>query len=162
MSTDNRISAQINAKVKEQVLTKIDEIGALLPFLINLTPEDRRKIAHIATERGAMDEAFARQMTTHSEFVPNYVDVEELGRDRSLRSDLLDIQAKVDALQEKLDDTTQAVGSDVYQAYLAYYANVQQAAKRGVAAAGTVLADLKRFFTRGGGNNSTPPANPQS
>ncbi len=42
-------------------MAKFDEIEALLPFLVNLTVDDRRRIPHIATERGAMDVAFARQ-----------------------------------------------------------------------------------------------------
>lgn len=156
MSTDNRISAQIDPQVKQQILTKINEIEALLPFLISLTPDDRRKIPHIATERGAMDEAFIRHMSARPDLVPNFVDVAELARDRALRSDLLDMLARVDALQEKLYHTAQAVGSDIYQAYLAFYSNVQQAAKRGVAGAGTILDDLKRFFPRSGRAASAP------
>jgi len=160
MSTDNRISAEINPKVKQEILAKIGEIEALLPFLISLTPEDRRKIPHIATERGAMDDAFARQMATYPDLVPNFVDTAELARDRVLRSDLLDVLARVDALQEKLQDTVQAVGSDIYQAFLAFYANVQQAAKRGLTSAGTILNDLKRFFPRSGRASSAPATPP--
>ncbi|MDD5037562.1 MAG: hypothetical protein PHE55_22775 [Methylococcaceae bacterium] len=159
MSNDNRISAELNDDVKQQIFTKISEIEGLLPFLFNLTPEDRRKIPHIATERGAMDEDFARQMAAHPELLPNFVDAAELERDRALRSALLDVQARLDALQKKLSDTTQAVGSDIYQAYLAYYANVQQAAKRGVSAASAILADLRRFFPRSA-RTPVPPETP--
>ena len=47
---------------------------------------------------------------------------------------------------------------DTYLAYLSFYKNVKQAAKRNVPGANTVLDNLKRFFPRGGGTPRPPPA----
>ena len=155
MPLDNRVSAEITAAVKAQILTKITEIRDLLPFLLNLTADERRSIPSMSTARGAMDDAFAQQIAAHPELVPTYVDTTDLPKDRALRLDLLELSARVGELAEGLADTAQAAGSDVYMAFMSFYANVQQAARRGVAGADAILTDLQRFIPRGPRN---PPA----
>lgn len=91
MSNDNRISAEITDTVKARVLAKFQEIKDLLPFLINLTPDEKRGILTISTERGAVDETFATEMCAHPELIPDYVDTAEIIRDRELRGGLLEI-----------------------------------------------------------------------
>jgi hypothetical protein len=49
---------------------------------------------------------------------------------------------------------------DTYLAYLSFYNNVKQGAKRNVPGANTVLDNLKRFFPRGGGSPPAPPTPP--
>jgi hypothetical protein len=149
MANDNLISAEITDEVKTQIRTKLQEIRDLLPFLINLTADERRRIPNISTERGAMDETFATQMANHPDLVPSYVDMDELGRDRRLRSDLLELFSDAGTLCEGLQDTAHTAGNDIFLGYLSYYNNVKQAAKRGVAGADTLKADLSRFFPRG-------------
>ncbi|MES2660583.1 MAG: hypothetical protein V4689_18300 [Verrucomicrobiota bacterium] len=148
MSNDNRISAEITDAVKTQVLTKFQEIKDLLPFLINLSPEEKRGIVTISTERGAMDEAFTSEMGAHPDLVPAYVDATELARDRELRGDLLEILQRSREICDALEDTAHVAGSDVLLGYLSFYNNVQQAAKRGVNGAKTLLDNLSRFFPR--------------
>jgi hypothetical protein len=41
MPNDNRISAEVAPADKTAILTKITEINTLLPFLINLTKDER-------------------------------------------------------------------------------------------------------------------------
>src|SRR5205085_1014025 len=89
MSTDNRISAELADAAKEQILAKIAEIRALLPFLINLMPEERKRIPTIGTERTGMVGAFTASMGMHSELIPSYVNMAEVTKDRDLREALL-------------------------------------------------------------------------
>ncbi len=91
MSTDDRISAKITDGVKIQVLTKIQEIKDLLPFLINLTREEKQRIPTIGTELGGMDEAFTSEMSAQPELAPSYVDRAEMASDRELRGEVLKI-----------------------------------------------------------------------
>ena len=146
MPNDNRLSAEISDTVKAEVLAKFQEIKALLPFLINLSAEEKRAMATISTERGAMDETFHREMTAHPDLVPSYVDSAELARDRELRLDLLEILQAAREVTDTLEDTAHAAGSDVLLAYLAFYSNAKQAAKRGVPGTGTLTDNLARFF----------------
>jgi hypothetical protein len=159
MPSDNRISAEIAPLAKTQILTKINEIQALLPFVVNLTPAERKRIPDIGTERSGMVAAFIAAMTAHPELVPSYVDMAELARDQTLRDDLLEIYLALLELTESVGDTLKLAGADMYVAFLSFYANVQQAAKRNVPGADTIYNDLKRFFPRG--RPATPaPAGP--
>jgi hypothetical protein len=56
---DNLISATLSAADKAAILTKINEIKALLPFLINLTVEEKSSLPKMSTFRDGMDAAFA-------------------------------------------------------------------------------------------------------
>ena len=160
MPDDNRISAEITADVKQQILTKLGEISALLPFLINLAADERKRIPNISTARGAMDETFSQQIAAHPDLVPNYVDTADLAHDRALRAALLELGTRLDELAVSLSDTAQAAGSDIYMAYLAFYNSVQQAAHRGVSGADAVLADLQRFIPRGPRKPAAPAPQP--
>ncbi len=148
MSNDSRISQEITDTVKAQILTKFQEIKDLLPFLITLTPEEKRGIITISTERGAMDEAFVSEMTAHPDLIPAYVDAVELARDRELRADLLELLQRSRELCDSLEDTAHVAGSDVLLGYLSFYNSVQQAAKRGVGGSKALLDNLSRFFPR--------------
>lgn len=157
---DNRISAILSAADKTAILNKLTEIEALLPFLINLTAEEKSSLPKMSTIRDGMDEAFSQEMAAHPEMVPAYTDMAELALDRALRTALRDLLQQASALCEGIEDTMTAAGVDTYLAYLSFYNNVKQAAKRNVPGANTVLDNLKRFFPRGGGTPPPAPPNP--
>lgn len=157
---DNRISATLSPADKATALTKLGEIQALLPFLLNLTADEKSSLPKMSAIRDGMDETFAQEMTAHPELVPNFVDMTELSKDRALRSALRDLHQQMCALCEGIEDTLTAAGVDTYLAYLSFYNNVKQGAKRNVPGANTVLDNLKRFFPRGGGSAPTQPTPP--
>lgn len=157
---DNHISATLSAADKAAILTKLTEITALLPFLINLTAEEKSSLPKMSAIRDGMDEAFSQEMAAHPEMVPNFVDMTEVGKDRAIRTALRDLHQQMCALCEGLEDTLTAAGVDTYLAYLSFYNNVKQAAKRNVPGANTVLDNLKRFFPRGGTPPPPTPPNP--
>jgi hypothetical protein len=156
---DNRISAELTAPNKASILAKINEIKALLPFLLNLTVEEKSSLPKMATFRDGMDEAFSMEMMANPGLVPSFVNMTELGKDRALRSALRDIFQQLGPLCEGVDDTLTAAGVDTYLAYLSFYNNVKQAAKRNVPGANTIYDNLKRFFPRTG-TGATPPVTP--
>ena len=158
MADDNRISAEITAAVKAQVLQKITEIFNLLTMLINLTADQRRSIPNIRTQRAGMVPTFLQEMNAHHDLVPSYVSMTELAKDKQLFSDLEEIAARVFELFEALTDTSQAAASDMYLAFLAFYNNVKEAARRGVVGADAILAALRVFFARG--PQTTTPTTP--
>jgi hypothetical protein len=156
MPNDNKISATISAQDKTDILAAFGVIKAKLPFLINLTPTERRRMPTLGTGRGGMDETFAMEMSAHPELVPGFVDTAELALDRALWNGLAEFMACATEICEGIQDTHQAAGSDIYNAYLSFYQNVRQAAKRGVVGADSIYANLRRFFPSGGGGGPTP------
>ena len=96
----------------------------------------------------------------HRGTVGAFVDMPELAKDAALLTQLETIRSCANELCEGINDTHQAVDSDMYLAYLSFYINVKQAAKRAVVGADSVYANLRRFFQRGGGNTLPTPPTP--
>jgi hypothetical protein len=115
---------------------------------------------NISTVRGGMVDTFTIEMGLHADLIPTYVDMPELALDTTLFTQLDTINACANELCEGINDTHQAVGSDMYMAYLTFYNNVKQAAKRAVVGADAVFANLRRFFQRGSTPTPTPPVGP--
>ena len=56
MTNDNKISAGLTAQEMTDIMAAFDTIESKLPFLINLTMADKRRMPTIGTERGGMVE----------------------------------------------------------------------------------------------------------
>jgi len=157
MPSDNRISATILAVDKAAVLAAIATIRTKLPFLVNLTMDERQGLPKMADKTLAFDVKCAGYMTAHPELVPSFVNVVELAKDRSLVADLNDIARELAIAAEGIDDTIMLAGSEAYMADLSFYQNVRQASQRGVVGADAIYSDLKARFP---GNRSTPAPTP--
>lgn len=160
MTNDNKVSASISAQDKADILAAFNTIRTKLPFLINLTADGRRSTPAIATERGGMNTTFPTEMAAHADLVPSYVNMTEVNKDSALWDDLDEIEAAANGVCAAISDTKQAVGNDLLLAYLSFYNNVGQAAKRGVAGIQAVYDNLRRYFKRGSTTPTPPPANP--
>ena len=161
MPDDNRISAQLTDANKTTILQKVSEIRALLPFLINLTPDERQTLPKLGDKTLAFDEKSASYMEANPKLVPGFVEIAELEKDRALRNPLNDIVRELDSLTSAVDDTATLVGHEIYMAELAFYQNVRQAAKRGVSGAQTIYDDLKDRFPGSGATPAAPAATPK-
>jgi hypothetical protein len=156
MPNDNRISAVLAPADKTTALQKITDIRALLPFLLNLTVQERKELFKLGDKGLGFDAKCQTYMTNNSTLVPSYVTVAEVDKDRTLRLALLDIQREIASLLEAVDDTVMTLGSEILMADLSFYANVRQAAKRGVAGIDVIFNDLQERFP-GTRKTTTPP-----
>ena len=160
MPNDNKISAILTTQDFADVLAAFGTIKTKMPFLLNLTPAERKALPTLGTERGAMDDAFSSAMAAHPELVPSFVDMAEMAKDRTLWLQLAELLQCSNEVCEGISDTHAIAGSDIYMAYLSFYQNVKQAARRGVVGADAIYQNLRRFFPRGGGGGPVPPAAP--
>lgn len=151
------ISAVLSAADQASILAKLNEIRALLPFLINLTPEERSTLPKM----GDNTEPFVNKALTYAEnnatLVPPYVNVPELRKDFTLAGQIGLIRQQAIQLAEALDDTELALGSESYVTALAFYNSVKQAAKMNVPGADAIYEDLRQRFPGGGGGGTPPP-----
>ena len=161
MPNDNRVSATVSAADKALVLAKLTEIKALLPFLLNLTKDERIQLPKLGSASLLFDEQCASYMASAPNLIPPFVDSAEVTKDRNLRLVLADILREVKKLCEQLDDTVLLVGSEIWMADLSFYQTVRQAARRDVPGADTIYDDLKeRFPGVAGDPEEEPPAPP--
>lgn len=146
MPTDNRISAVLAPADKTAVLQSIADIKTKLPFLVNLSADERRALPKMSDKTIAFDEKCASYMTAHPELIPGFVSADEVTKDRNLRLDLTDLLQQLQQLAEGISDTVMLAASEAYMADLSFYQNVRQAAQRGVVGADSIYSDLQQRF----------------
>jgi len=103
----------------------------LLPFLLNLTIQERKELFKLGDKGLGFDEKCRTYMASNASLVPSYVTVAEVEKDRVLRTAMLDILRELASLLEAVDDTVLTLGSEILMADLSFYQNVRQAARRG-------------------------------
>jgi len=95
---------------------------------------------------------------TRPEFIPAFMNVPELVKDKEAFSILNTFLRLVTNIQIELDDTALLTGSEAYRQSLVYYNAVKQAAKMNVPGAKEVYDDLRKRFEHLG--KEEPPATP--
>lgn len=146
MPDDNRISADLSAENKTTLLAALTTIRSLLPFLINLTPEDRMVMPKMGDKSMAFDEKVAGYMNTLPEFMPGFVSAAEVEKDRALRASLTDVVREVGTLASSLNDTLMVISSEIWMADLAYYQSLRLGVRRGIKGAKAAYDDLQVRF----------------
>ena len=142
------ISAQLSDEDKDQVIQKLREVETLLPFVVNLSPEERKTIPNMGRKSLKFVESALGYARKHSNFVPPYLDVEEQGRDLELTEKLYDILEVLEPLWEKVNDTCFAAGAEAYHAARVFYNSVKGAAKAGMPGVDIIAKDLGKTFER--------------
>lgn len=118
---DNRIDAAFDKGQQAAALKALDDLAALLPFLHDLSPDDRRTIYKLGDKsRAFVDQA----LTTAQQFtdvLPRSFDVDQYARDVELYRMLEPIHARLRDLFERVDDTRMLVGSEAMEGARAVY-----------------------------------------
>jgi hypothetical protein len=147
MPDDNRISATLAAADKTTIMGQLAQARTLLPFLLNLTPEERKQMFKLGDKSVGFDEKCKSYMAANTSLVPGFVSTAEQEKDRVLRLQLLDIYHEVAAFAEALDDTITVLGTEILMADLSFYQSVRQAAKRGTpVGVDAIYQDLQQRF----------------
>lgn len=162
MPSDNRLSVTLAAADKTAVLDAIQTIRTKLPFLLNLTPEERKALPKMGDKTLAFDQKCAGYMAARPELVPGFISTAELAKDRALAADLNDIARELEQVSEAVNDTVMLALSEAYMADLSFYQSVRQAAQRGVTGIDVIYSDLNQRFPgrpKAAATPATPPAN---
>ena len=122
----NRIDASLSATVRDEVLESIAQIRAKLPFLIDLSPEERQTLPKMGDKSRAFVSGALQLAEQDDSFLPRSFDVAEMLKDEDLYTAMTQIFVALAILFEKLQDKMQLTGSDLYVAGLEIY----DAAKR--------------------------------
>jgi hypothetical protein len=148
------VSGTFSTSDQEAVMNAIADIRQKLPFLVDLTTEERRSIAKLSSKglvfvRKAL--AIAEQ---NPQILPPLFNLAEMRDNADLFESLTGILLAVDQLRKQLDDTAVSTGSKVYAAARAVYAYAGSAG----AALETATTDLGHHFARkGNGAAAKPP-----
>ena len=154
---DNRISATLSQSDRQAVLDAINTIRTKLPFLIDLSPEERRSLPRMGDKsRGFVSQAL-EVATQNEDILPRSFDVEEMRKDVELLAALSPILAALAQLNELVDDTVMAVGSEAYASALLIY-QFARAAGKGSALDTALDGMAQRFARKSRGTSAEKPA----
>ncbi len=152
------LSATLIDADKTSILTDLNDIKTLLPFLINLTKDVHRGLQSLTSGNEPFVSKALAYAEANPQLVPPYLDVPEFRKDFNLALTLQAILQISTPLQESIEDTARAVGHEAYRAALVFYKTAQQAAELNVPGADTIADDLGERFA--GQGTTTPPAPP--
>ena len=115
------ISAALAQADRDAVLDAVATIKAKLPFLVDLNAEERKALPKMGDKSRAFVSKALEVATQNPDFLPRSFDLEELRKDVQLFEALYPLLLSMTQLQELLDDTCLAVGSEAYAAALQVY-----------------------------------------
>ena len=127
--TTNQISATMTQTDRDAVLAVVATIKEKLPFLMDLTPEQRKSLPKMGDKSQAFVNKALEVATQNPDFLPRSFDLEEMKRDVELFQALYPVFLSLTQLQELVDDTVMAVGSDAYAAALMVYSFAKASGK---------------------------------
>lgn len=151
---ENRVSAQLGEAERQAVFAAVQTIRQKLPFLIDLTPEERRALPRFGDKSRGFVEQALQVAEQNPDILPRSFDVEEMRKDVELYSALSTVHAALAQLFELVDDTLTAAGAEAYAAALLVYQYTRAAGKG--AALDAALEGLGQHFARK--SRGPPPA----
>ncbi|MCC5621915.1 hypothetical protein [Nostoc sp. CHAB 5715] len=143
---DNKVSAKLSSADREAVMQAITTIREKLPFLIDLTTEERKALPKLGDKSRAFVSKALEIGTQNPDFLPRSFDLNDMRQDIELFEALYPILLSLTQLQELVDDTSVAVGSEAYAAGLMIY-NYAKASGKG-SGLESMVDDLGRRFAR--------------
>lgn len=119
--TSNRISAILAPADRDAVMAAVTTIREKLPFLIDLTAEERKALPKMGDKSRAFVSKALEVAKQNSDFLPRSFDLDEMRKDVELFEAMYPIVMALAQLQELMDDTYTTVGSEAYSAALMVY-----------------------------------------
>ena len=146
-------SNQVSIVIPPEILTEVETAVALIktklePFLVALTPLERRDMVKMSDKTFPFVEKTLNYAETVPKFAPPYMDVAELKVDFAAVKDLTSILNPLLGVTSNLEDSKMVSGSESYISALAYYNSVKLAAKMDIPDAKPIYDDLKQRFVR--------------
>ncbi len=155
MERKGKVSAHLSREEVERLIEKVREIRQCLPFLIQLSPEERRAGIRLGDKTIAFVEKALQIAKERKDILPPYIDVEEMERDFELYRNLGLLLREVASLLEAIEDTRMGAGSDAYATALLIYGALKQAAQSGIPGTDTLVEELAQRFPGRGRRRNT-------
>ncbi|XHX77080.1 MAG: hypothetical protein RBJ76_21970 [Stenomitos frigidus ULC029] len=124
------ISAKLTDADVQEIKEALATIEAKLPFLVNLTAEERRKLFKMGNKSLTFVSNSLTAAQSNRDILPASFNVDEFARDYQLATTLTNIHLGLQQLTEKVDDTLMAVNSEAMSSSLTVYDYVKTAAKK--------------------------------
>ena len=117
------IKATLSTDDQAAVMAAIAAIKQKLPFLVDLSVDDRKSMVKIGTKGHTFVKQALDVASEHPGVLPASFDVNEMRNDTQLFGYLTTLQLMLNQLKKQIDDTAMQVGSQAYAAARVVYAS---------------------------------------
>ena len=121
----NKIDAVFTVADRDKVLELIEQIFALLPFRVDLTPEDRQTLVKMGDSGRPFVEESLALVEQDDSFMPRAFNKTEMRTDSDFYTTMLPVSIQLTKLHEAVSDTMLVTGSDLMMAGLEIYRNAK-------------------------------------
>jgi hypothetical protein len=140
------IDAELSIDDLDAVMAALEIIRQKLPFLVGLSPDERRQLSKIGRKSQTFVVKALDMAAKHGDLMPRYFNIEEARRDLELFETLNPVLQSLNQLKELVEDTQMVVGSEAYAAArLAYNTAKASGKNRGL---DEVVSDLAQQFRK--------------
>nr|VFJ42712.1 MAG: hypothetical protein BECKFW1821A_GA0114235_100254 [Candidatus Kentron sp. FW] len=123
------IDATLSPADVKAIKAAVDTIEQKLPFLVNLTPKERKALFKAGPDSVSFLQNALDAARDHPNILPPTFDTPAFQHDVELFTAMTDVDAVIAALAAEVDDTRMAVGGEAMQEASQVYTYVKAAAK---------------------------------
>ena len=149
MARTNKITGTFTDTTKTAVLTKLAEAKALMPFLITLTVEERKRLKGIGNKNLAYVQKCLEGALAFPDELKKNFNTSEFQKDVEMFNSLIGAQIVCAALLELIDDSMKAAGIDAMGAAFEVYDSLKSSAKSNANVKAIVAEIGERFKGQG-------------
>jgi hypothetical protein len=143
---ENRISATLSQADVDAIIAAINTIKQKLPFLVHLSPEEKRGLTRPGDKSRAFISKALEVANQNPDILPRMFNVEEMRKDVELSQSLQPIEMALTQLWEQFENTSTVINSEAYAAALAVYSLAKATGKS--ASLNDTLDELGKRFAR--------------
>jgi len=146
MANENMLSAELSPSDFAALQDAIQVFKDKLPFLINLTPLERRAFPKMGDKSMPFVHMALDFAKGNAGLVPPYLNVAEFEKDLKLVKSLTELAQDINMLAEGLDDTIMLAGCEAYKSALVFYRSIKTAKEMNIPGIDTVHESLRKSF----------------
>lgn len=121
-----------------------------MPFLVQLTPKEKRNGLQLGTKTATFIGTGKMLMPQNEQILPPYFNVDAFVEDADDYKKLVNIRTQLRALLGGVDDTIRALEQECVASVLDFYKHAQAASRQNVSGASTAVEKLQPFMSRTG------------
>ena len=144
----NRVSAVLSQQDRDEILKAIKTIKEKMPFLIGLTPKERKELPKVGNSNLPFVLKAKTFANEHTGILSREFDLDEYNKDTDLMESMMQIEQEMTVLSELISDTLMAAGNESYMASLLVYYYGKAAHATGIDGLDDVMDELSKRFAR--------------
>ncbi len=150
-----KIDASMNEAKLHYLFGVLNQVKSQLPFLITLTPEERKKLYRKGENQFTYIRKTVHYAKTNSYHNPKFIDINDLENKLETAERMKMLTDKAGEIYEAINDTTHLLYQELYETSRLLYMNYRMIAKTDNKVMEEVINDLKQHFPRTGKKKNT-------